>query len=292
MKISCSVARDLLPLYQERLLSDASAAAVEAHLKDCAPCQEALARMQTQQNEPLAPVMPLGVVGRKLRRSNWRRTAMVAALLLFAVTIPFYHATKREYIPYSPELVQVEKTGEGRVQITAAGVNGVWSQVDVPPQQGWASGRYDGTTLYLSFFKSGILPPQSSTTFTSTFEEVGALRVYYVYPGHAAVLLYGPETGEGVMLLPRLALNYYWRLAAIAAAGIAALLVLFRKRERARRALAALLCLPLCYVLAHFAVKGMDFTSWDMLRDWLFILAAWAFLSAGALLWLRQRQKG
>ena len=52
--LSCDLARDLLPSYADGLLSDASKAAVEAHLAQCEDCRRALDAM-------LAPMEPLPV---------------------------------------------------------------------------------------------------------------------------------------------------------------------------------------------------------------------------------------
>ena len=41
MKVTCKVIQDLLPLYVDGVCSPDTAALVEEHLKDCAPCQEA-----------------------------------------------------------------------------------------------------------------------------------------------------------------------------------------------------------------------------------------------------------
>lgn len=39
MKLSCEIIQDLLPLYEEKLCSEASREAVEEHLKECSICR-------------------------------------------------------------------------------------------------------------------------------------------------------------------------------------------------------------------------------------------------------------
>ena len=46
MNQECSIVRDLLPLYAERLTSPETAAFVEKHLRTCADCRAALQETQ------------------------------------------------------------------------------------------------------------------------------------------------------------------------------------------------------------------------------------------------------
>lgn len=47
-QLDCAVARDLLPLYAEHLVSEPTAALLREHLADCPACSEALRRMETE----------------------------------------------------------------------------------------------------------------------------------------------------------------------------------------------------------------------------------------------------
>ena len=292
MSISCGVMKDLLPLYQERLLGPESVALVEEHLAGCPNCSKALEALRTAYAPLPAAQVPLKKVAARLKRDRWRRIGIAVTVMVFLGTVLFYHSTARQYLHYSPDIVGVKEVSPGKIVVEGSGVTGVWSQTDVPTQEDLDTRRSTGTTVYLSFFRSPGTPDDSVTTFTTTFEEIGRLRVYYAYPGELAVPIYGAVTSdsEGIMLLPRLALNYYWRLALVVAAVLGILYLAFRKWPGTRRWLGGLLCLPLCYVLAHFSIKGMDGTSWEMLRDLLFILVAWAAASAAVLLTLRQRE--
>ena len=42
MKISCSVIRDILPLYVENMVSEDTKEIVEEHIKDCEECKKNL----------------------------------------------------------------------------------------------------------------------------------------------------------------------------------------------------------------------------------------------------------
>lgn len=112
--------------------------------------------------------------------------------------------------------------------------------------------------------------------------------VFYLEPDKADRLVYGenPDLTGGRMTLPRLALIYYVWLALGLALAIAALLLILRRRGKARRALTLLLGLPLSWLAGHLLIKGFSNESWEMLRDFAFILAVAALLfAAWAVYW-------
>ena len=47
MNYNCEMIRDLLPLYVDQVCSPASAAAVEAHVRECNACASLLGEMST-----------------------------------------------------------------------------------------------------------------------------------------------------------------------------------------------------------------------------------------------------
>ena len=64
MNQECSIVRDLLPLYAERLTSPETAAFVEKHLRTCADCRAALQETQAP------PARPCSIC-----RKGWRASA-------------------------------------------------------------------------------------------------------------------------------------------------------------------------------------------------------------------------
>lgn len=72
MNQECSIVRDLLPLYAERLTSPETAAFVEKHLRTCADCRAALQETQA----PPAPAAPLRTPRPcSICRKGWRASA-------------------------------------------------------------------------------------------------------------------------------------------------------------------------------------------------------------------------
>jgi len=96
---SCEIIRDLLPLYVDGALSDASAALVREHLRECHPC-----RLNYRQLKPVVKPCAVPVpdsrteYGEFLRRLRTRRTilqASVAASMATMATLAIVAWAKR-----------------------------------------------------------------------------------------------------------------------------------------------------------------------------------------------------
>lgn len=85
MKISCDIIRDLLPLYAEDMVSQASRDMVDEHLCECDACAKELGKLMKVEKIPLevnAPAMD------KVRRAiRFRRILAVVTVLLLGVTL-------------------------------------------------------------------------------------------------------------------------------------------------------------------------------------------------------------
>ena len=98
--MKCHVAGDLLPLYLEHLLSEETAAELEAHLTECPACAERFARMQEQGPEPVAvpeDIQPLKAVKSRGRPSSGRETGNFSSLIerIFSLSTRLGTTTER-----------------------------------------------------------------------------------------------------------------------------------------------------------------------------------------------------
>ena len=85
MKVSCDIIRDILPLYAEDMVSDATKEMVETHLTDCESCGKELKVLRNHQKLPMeVDVKSLKRVGDSIRR---RRILAVMAVFLFITTV-------------------------------------------------------------------------------------------------------------------------------------------------------------------------------------------------------------
>ena len=90
----CGIARDLLPLYQEGMLSADSVEFLEEHLRTCPACRaerEKLAAGPVPPEEKTEKAPELERVRRKLRRQR-RRTAILAVCLALAMATSLFGA--------------------------------------------------------------------------------------------------------------------------------------------------------------------------------------------------------
>ena len=55
MKVSCDIVKDILPLYAEDMVSNATKKVVEEHICDCADCSKELEVLKQAQKLPTAP---------------------------------------------------------------------------------------------------------------------------------------------------------------------------------------------------------------------------------------------
>ena len=89
MRNECSVVKDIMPLYYDRMVSDETIASVQEHLANCPTCSLAFSEFQEQISficPNTDPVLPLKSVKRKLRISRF----LAAGLgILLSITIVF-----------------------------------------------------------------------------------------------------------------------------------------------------------------------------------------------------------
>ena len=90
MKVTCKVIQDLLPLYVDGVCSPDTAALVEEHLKDCAPCQEAYhALKEAPSPTPEDGADKDAAVAKGLRKvkTGLRRKWVIVTAVVAAVTV-------------------------------------------------------------------------------------------------------------------------------------------------------------------------------------------------------------
>ena len=110
--MKCHVAGDLLPLYFEHLLSEETAAELEAHLAECPACAERFARLQEQGTEPVAvpeDIQPLKAVKSRSRR-NTLIAVMAAATAAVLFAYLFYVFCGRGFLLRSDQIEMVIST--------------------------------------------------------------------------------------------------------------------------------------------------------------------------------------
>lgn len=308
MKLDCAIVEDLLPLYQEGLVSQQSEEAIEEHLKECAACSQELEDLRKNPAPASSPALSLQSIAKGLRKRRWLMVLLVAMLLLALVSAIGAYSTDRQYLSYDKdELKIIQEDGKYYLDIRRSDV--MWEMTGMPSPESPGAMQYELSAFrYRTLFgsiaqkevpdwqrrefnwtdgKGGMNDPTHlvpNRYLLGEVEHYGQGAIYYVKTDEPAVLLIGQDLypDGGYMVLPRLALVFYVWLALGLVAGLGMLLFIFRKFTKTRRVLTALLGLPLSYLLGHLMVKGVSTISmYDMRRDlrWILLCAAFLFLA-------------
>ena len=294
-KISCEVIGDLLPLYVENMASPSSRALVEEHLKTCEACRALKQSMQREVKWPVdVDTEPLRKIGRQLFQK--KVTAVVLAILgtVLLALLMMIHLNSPITIPYEQiaDSVAVKTEEDGSVTIT----------MDNPGGSAEFNKEYgeDGELVeyhircYTSRWNQIVGKEAGKSTFEVNREEIGehgAVRVYY-YPGEAdgwAVLLYESEevpqnASQGLMIMPRLTLNYYMIFGVLLTVVGAVFCLVLRKNKKRFWIALKLTLLSAVYVVNSLAIlsgKGSIydaeyyFTGILMVTAVVFVIGCW-----------------
>jgi len=143
MKIHCNIAKDLMPLYIDDVLSEESKEAVEEHLTGCEDCREYYRRMhgsdlpesEAEAEEVLGRLDEAERLKRLKRKMLLKRiitiaaTAAVVILIIIAGDILIFH--NPSYITYEDTGIRMTENGDMYVDKPYYGYNGVyWGKDD------------------------------------------------------------------------------------------------------------------------------------------------------------------
>lgn len=265
MSISCSVVRDLLPLYAEHLASEDSRRLVEKHLDGCPSCREEYRKILTP--PPVDGALPLKSMKKHLFRKQAKTALFAAALVFAAMTAAFARFSGPDYVPYSPGAAVCAAEPDGGVRVTFGG--GITEY-----QAERVSGRNGGESVVLFGWDTDLnrmFRRQNAAPFSVLIKpEKGTVEsVWYCTPGNFDTLLFGTdsEPSGGVATLPRLALSYYACCALVLLAAGCVLLHLRRKKGKADPILEKVVFVPASYLIGHLCVKGFGTASYSLVRD-------------------------
>lgn len=265
--MDCNVIRDLMLLTEGGDACEASRTLVEQHVQACDACrvhQEELRR----ESAPLPPAAldaPLVKVRRRLRRSRAYTALLWAAVAVLAITTAFAWLTRPTYFSWEDaRLGLYAAQGEGETFLAAAPSSGV-TRLGLQAYPGVAD---EPAHLEVTAWTTPLDRLTRRSFAAIALGDQAALPIYYIdcARGGEAVPLDDAEADGGFQALPRLALGYYALFAAGAAAVLALLWLVLRRRPVGRVLLYALAA-PLCYLAAHGLVMGPVTVTFDMLRE-------------------------
>ena len=284
MKNECSIVRDILPLYAEKMVSNDTAEFVEGHLENCPVCRAELEKLREPvevQAEPRTDMdaAPLKRLKKALLIKKMQTILCTAAVLLALVLSVIAFLTAPKYFAYSPELVTVTKTEGGHIvlsfdeKITNYTLQRIITGKDIKEAvyylEVWAT-PWDRLTG-----RHGV---QNALVW-----ETADLPVYIFFQQNYAlndvdmdsVCIYGnlSRLNGGWVSLPGLSLGY-WLLFNIALFLILGCVwFILRRKEHIRRCIERAILLPVAYGLGHLCVLGFRTASYSQWRDFQLIFA-------------------
>ena len=258
MKLSCDIIRDLLPLYAEELASGDSQEAVREHLDGCEDCRRTYEKMKE------SPVIIREDPGlNTVRRGLWKRrllTALCAVLIVCMAGFWFLSwLTAPIYLDESV-ITEILDNGDGTVTVSmdAAAVGRNTFQFEVHSSEAGET-FIIWTSRWLEHNWSEPIPRPFAITRSVVHNGI------YLFTGQGEdVLIYeNPQKfiNGGVMILPRLYLSFYFRMAMGIGAVLLGLAFALRRR-RAGKTLAVIGSLALCYGVCQGIVCGFTFASY------------------------------
>lgn len=210
MKITCDIIRDLLPLYAEDMVSQASQKLVDNHLCGCDECSRQLGILKKAAEIPIdVETKSLQRIEKTIRR---RRVLAVLTIMMFVVTLVLSITLlldARIYLTAEQAVESVEALEDGSLRIhTADIVSGTGSLGDGNPYSNEPSGNYG---IIMSARLGSLLNPPKRQDYNDLPEEFqmqidpenwGA-KIYQL-PGGASSQNFwycDPWTGKGATLL-------------------------------------------------------------------------------------------
>lgn len=308
MKLPCSVTRDLLPLYAEKMVESETEALITEHLADCQECCQKLSEIEVGAVKTVETTKPLKALKREIQKRRWF-TAIIAALCVFvAVYAYFYHAGSMQSVPWKDGLVEV-KGIESRPNEEVFGENAQPEDILQDPTIEVLVLRVDSRingqreTMFKEDDGTSTLILEGWSSYRGSWSTAREYSEAVFYPipdrliyvgGDQQKLLWGEPLNGGMKALPRLALVYYIIIAVVTATLSGLVWLLLRNRKHSwivRQVFFA----PVSYLAAHFLIKGAHTTSFFLDRDFfsiiLIALALYTLLSLTWQIWLERKKR-
>ena len=284
MKNECSIVRDILPLYAEKMVSKDTAEFVEGHLENCHVCRAELEKLREPVEVQSKPHMdmdaaPLKRLKKALLIKKVQTILCTAAVLLALVLSVISFLTAPKYFAYSPELVTVTKTEGGNIvisfdeRITNYTLQRIVTGKDIKEAvyylEVWTTtwdrltGRHGVQNALVRETADSPVYIFFQQNYTLNDADMDSVCIY----GNLSRL-----NGSWVAL-PGLSLGY-WLLFNIALFLILGCVwLILRRREHIRRCIERAILIPVAYGLGHLCVLGFRTASYSQWRDFQLIFA-------------------
>lgn len=273
MKNECSIARDLLPLYAENMLSTDTSDFVKEHLAGCKSCREKYELMRephpTQKTSDTAPLLKL----KKKMKIKKIQTVLLTAVFAVALLVSTFAVLDAPaYFPYSEDLIAVEPVGDCGLRITFD-KSVTDFDYDIYPDPDGGNFYYCDIQAWSSLWDkwfSGRTEALSATVLPK--EPYPVVVEYLPNDGSESVCIYGNSESTRAISLPRLSLGYFLILATASLAVLIIVWLLIRKKLVLRTWTERIGLYPISYIVSHCIVSGINWSTYSLPRDFSLIV--------------------
>ena len=315
MKASCDIIRDLLPLYAENMVSQASRDMVDEHLCGCDECTRELGKLQKA--ETVVPETDFSGLKRVEKAICTRRllavvTAVLTVLSIFAWLWGFMNAPV--YLSAEDAIVSVEKQADNALVVDYYDYVRGWTGIGYPGYQrgvicsttrwdwlsyehGWRDNFPDSRETYYGIIwevdEQGRIMPSAADADTDP-AEIGQWacdkNMWYINytDGTRGELLWEGETGENLFAGETLAIAdrtlLYACIGAAVLAAVTGLAACMIKNPRGKGLCTALSTAAAAYVVSSFLITGGQLICYSGYRPQLDYIAALTVLLTAAVL--------
>ncbi len=296
MKNECSIIRDLLPLYAEKMVSPDTAAFMEEHLKDCEACRKEYERIkEPQPTKEISPAAPLFRLRRKMKIKRIQTIALTAVFMIALFVSAFAVLDAPIYLPYSEGIVTAGQFGDKGMLLTFdEEVTEFDYMVYDDPDGGdfYCCDIQAWTSLWDKWFSKGK-GTLSATVTTQNTKPVIAVYIPNDGSENVCIAKYDPNAEnrieknvdyESTVVLPRLSLGYYLILAAAGLVVLGMVWLFTRRKAKVRVWIERIGLYPLAYIISHCTVSGINWASYSFPRDFALIIFISILLYSGLLL--------
>ena len=287
MNISCNIIKDILPLYVEDIVSEDTRVLVENHINDCIYCKKEFEEMREPKNIPIdTNTDTFKSIRNKLFREKLKVIIFSITVTIFFIMLGINYLTKPNYIPYSKDIISINTNDNGIIfvdfgdKVSGYNINKYQSE----DGEGYS---YSITTWeniwskYISSKEVGtlVLNPNGEK-INSIYYYSGNRRENSSINSSGDILIYGKRIIENgvIITLPRLVLTYYFIIAIVLTILSLIILILVRKNKKFKNIIEKIVFIPISYIIAHLCIKGLNSTSYNVLRDFYLILIISVFI--------------
>lgn len=278
----CKIVKDLMPLVSENIASEESRNFVKTHIESCLECKKAWESINDTEidNAFELEAIPIKNVRDKINIDKKKSNLTIGLLIVYVLLIIFQFLTRPVLLPVDKAILNFEKKGEDIVLTLSPEVAGInISNLESDPDTNQKNYSLMAWTNRINKY----MPTRNESKYL--IEKPETKLIYYISGNDVDTILGENNTPSKRATLPRLALNYYVKLAGV----IFLITAIFGTITNAKW-LKYIAVFSFSYVLTHFLVVGINSTTYQMRKDFLIILVLASLLTAFFIMLIKKKK--